>query len=171
MTLKGRILSGLFLLFAAVSLLSYLLLSYFILAKLMPQIGGLLPFGMRILGYSAQGVDTYYQAMTHEGFALFYGPVGWWLDTVFAISFAGFLALVSIRYGRGLLLWVGVLLAALYCGIDLAENWSIRWMLNRVLVADPTLVARASDLTLSKFTMLILAVLAAFFNWRTGQAR
>jgi len=170
MRLSMRNLSGLILIFAAVAVVSYLLLSYLVLVELKPLAGGLQHFDMRLFGYSEQEANTYFQALTLEGHALFYGPV-WLLDTIFPISFTGFLILVSLRYGRGVLLWVGVLLAVLYCGFDLGENWSTRQVLNRAMRVDPTQVALASALTISKFATVFLAILVAFLNWRSGRLR
>lgn len=146
----------------AVALGSYLVMGALLYFTVIPGAGGHVPPDFRLLGYDAAVIAPFLKALTPEaGQAYARLLTGW--DRVFAVALAAWLALVGWR-GGGLRALVAVL-AALYAGIDLAENAALhRLVFNPA--PDPVAVRSASSLTQAKFASLYLAVLVLIWHLR-----
>ena len=127
---------------------------------LLPASGGLLPVDLRPLGYDLAAATAYLEALSDLGRALIAGPWRSW-STVFALSFALFLLLVSLR-GGGRPAIFGAAFALGYSAADLLETAAVLRMVAGPVPPDPLTVSGASVLTQVKFGLMALAVLTAF---------
>lgn len=152
-------------------LASYLVLVLLLTPRLLAEAGGLLPFDLRVFGYSYAEAHAYLQALSPSGAALYLGAVRL-TDTIFPILLALTLCLPLSRWPA----WWS--LPALAYGVsDLAENWAVARLIRTGPAVDSGSVALASALTEVKFALVAVAlVLAAaglvslaLRRWRRGR--
>ena len=136
------------------ALWAYLGLSWYVWTGLVPGAGGLLPFDLRVTGYSAEDVTAYLAALTPDASFLYRGRVAA-MDTIFPIAFALWIA--SLGFNGWRIARIGAVLALVYGGVDLLENATVARLLTTPMLVDPGLAARASLLTISKFAVLVVA--------------
>lgn len=126
----------------------------------MVDAGGQPPFDLRAGGYDLAQAQAFVAALTPQGRAAYLGPVRI-TDTLFVLLMGATLARPLWRRG-----WVWLLPAALYTGLDLAENAAVAGLL-RGGARDGAQVFVASTLTQAKFAVFaVAAVLALWALWR-----
>ena len=144
---------------------AYAWLAIWLGGQLSGESGGLMPFDLRVTGYSLGDAREYLRALTPAGFALYSGPV-LWADTLFPVLM-GLTFLWWMRPLGGAFGAVCLMAALAYVALDLGENWFVQ----RLLMAGPDWVqpddvAAASALTRAKFAVFaVAAVLAARAAW------
>lgn len=146
-----------------VGLASYMGLQWYLWTALLPGANGEFPFDIRAFGYSVETAGTYLAALTDDARAVLAGPVRW-LDTVFPICFAAWLALISWARGSRFIARAGAVLAVFYGIADLAENAAIQDLLAGPVPPMAELVERASLLTTTKYKLLVGAVALIIFG-------
>jgi hypothetical protein len=146
----------------SVALGTYLVMGALLHFTVIPGAGGHYPPDFYLLGYDAAAITPFLAALTPEAGRAYAAVLAGW-DRVFAVALAAWLALVGWRRGGLRVLVAG--LAALYAGIDLAENAAI----HRLAVGaapDAAAVRAASALTQAKFASLYLVVLVLIWHLR-----
>lgn len=120
----------------------------------------LLPFDLRLSGYSFEDAGTFLTALGADGTA-FYQHTQHLLDAVFPslLSLTLFFAIASLLPQRiGGWRWLVAVVALLSASLDLMENLAV----DRLLVAGadaitPAMVAEASQWTMLKFALLAIS--------------
>jgi hypothetical protein len=125
---------------------------------LMPESGGQLPPDTWITGYDAARLQTWVDAITDRGRALYLGPI-LWLDTLFPPLLGLVLALAIWRLGRR---WLAMV-PFLYTATDLWENAVLRGILRS---GDVGLADHAAALTQGKYALLGLSLALLWMVWR-----
>ncbi len=134
---------------------SYLVMILVLAPRLLAETGGMLPFDLRVFGYSHADAQAYLHAMTPAGAALYLGAIRL-NDTVFPILFSLTLCLPLFRWPA-----VWALPALAYGMADLAENWAVARLIRTGPAVDSGSVAFASALTEVKFALVLAALLVA----------
>lgn len=123
-----------------------------------PATGGLMPMDLRVTGYGPAEVRAFLGALDAGARDFLLGPMRI-VDTAFPPALAALI--VVLGPGRAGLLRLSRLAALAYALVDLAENAVVAGLIRggADTVTEET-VRLASTLTLSKFALLTLAVLA-----------
>lgn len=150
----------------------YLAMLLWSLPAIARMAGGILPFDMRPMGYSAEEARDFLSALSTEGRA-FYRDVQHWLDLAFPGLFALSLILGFLKLAPRPLALVLSAVAIASAGFDWAENVAVAGLL---ATPDPTdaAIAAASRMTVLKSgcvtvaltAMLLLGGLALWQRWR-----
>ena len=147
---------------------SYLALILVLSPLLSAETAGMVPFDLRLLGYSAEEAHAYLSVMTPAGQALYLGPIRL-NDTIFPVLLMLALCLPLRRWH-----WAFSLPALAYGVLDLAENWAIARLIRTGAQVDADSVALASALTMAKFAAVTvalgLAVAGLVSLWRARKA-
>ncbi|MEO8242445.1 MAG: hypothetical protein ABI832_09025 [bacterium] len=125
--------------------------------------GGLLPFDLRVTGYSLAEARAFLTALTPDGLALYQGPVRA-TDTLVPIL-CTLTVCLPVRYWH----WGWTLPALTYGLLDLAENLAVSILLKTGPTVEAGPVMIASTLTMAKFAAFAVAALIAL--WGLWQAR
>ena len=142
--------------------LNYAIMLVYAIPKLLAATDGMLPFDLRIMGYSQEIATKYLSIITPEG-RLFYLEVQLMLDTFFPALLAVSLMLTLYRLAPKLpALFLFPVSGALF---DYYENASIGQML-LTNTPDKGLVEAASLLTGLKFASIAISLLAILWLWR-----
>lgn len=164
-----------YLILTAVTALLYLALAWFVITRLMPGAGGLMPFDGRFLGYTAAEASVYQGALGDAARAAYLGPVRW-LDTVFPVALAGWLAFGTWLLTPTLFQWSRLVLTVPawgYCVMDLCENALVAEVLRAAPDVPLRSVQLASRFTATKYQLLLAAalVLLGVLVWRAMSTR
>ena len=148
------------------TLLSYAVLAGWFGPQVMAAAGGLMPFDLRLTGYTLAEAQVYLQALTPAGRDLYLGPIRV-NDTIFPILFA--LTLWLPLRGRNRLLSLPALAYGL---LDLAENHAVAGLLQIGPEVRAGAVAMASMLTVTKYAVASVAIALALWGlWRHRRQR
>lgn len=148
-----------------VALVSYLVMGAMLYFTVIPSAGGLMPPDFHLRGYDVATIAPFVHGLTDEGRDTYAVILRQW-DRVFIVALAVWLALVGWRGGG--LKYVVAGLAALYAGVDLAENAAIyRFVVLNDLTAEA--VEAAHHLTMAKFASLYLCILVLIWHLRRAR--
>ncbi len=141
------------------------------LPKIAAMAGGLPPFDMRPLGYSAESARSFLAALSSEG-RTFYSTVQHRLDLIFPGLLALMLSMLFLRLSPG---WRGralSLLAVAGAVFDWSENAAVAGLLAQeptdaaLELASWLTILKSACTTLAMTALLVLLVLAGFRRWR-----
>ncbi len=134
------------------------------ITQLKPEVDGLPPFDVRLMGYGPSEAQVFLDALTERGEAVIHGPLAI-VDTVFPALMGLFLASLLWRFGPRWLIAFPVLFTA----FDFQENAVIAKM---VRTGDATLANTASNLTQFKFSLVIVSVILILITyWRSRKRK
>lgn len=126
-------------------------------AELISVTGGALPFDGRHFGYSVDEARAYLDVLPQTAREAYLGSIRT-LDTVFPISLCCLLAAPIFVMGSGL--WrLLMILPLAYLGVDFWENAQVATLL-RADVPSDDMIRLASRLTVTKFALIALSVIA-----------
>ncbi len=146
--------------------LDFLMMLLYPIPKLISAAGGLLPFDLRITGYTPADAARYLAALTDDD-RLLYLQVQLRLDMFFPALLAVTLMLALYRLApKWPVLYLFPISGALF---DYYENAAIEQILLSNS-AEPGLIGAASLLTGLKFASVALSLLAILWFWRKGKA-
>ncbi|SDF92835.1 hypothetical protein [Alloyangia pacifica] len=149
-------------------------MGYYTWAVLWPGTGGLLPFDLRVFGYSAAEAQRYLLALSDDARAVYLLEMRW-LGLAFRVVFGLAMLLGAFYLSKGRAWWrrgIFVVLALAWIGADAAENLLINEMLLRGPVAlDRALVEWSSLFTRLKYVLLAVCGAALFGLWKQQRGR
>ncbi|MBL1436708.1 MAG: hypothetical protein COB08_010995 [Rhodobacteraceae bacterium] len=154
------------LLIIGITALNYAIMLVYSTPTLLSAAEGLLPFDMRVMGYSVEDATQYVTTITPEG-RLFYLEIQQMLDTFFPTLLALSLMVALFRLAPKLpVLYLFPVAGALF---DYYENAAVAQIL-LTNAPDQGLVEMASLLTGLKFASISISVLAILWFWRKRKA-
>ena len=150
----------------AITAINFAMMVFYTTPALIREAGGLLPFDLRLTGYSAAEAAAYLAAITDKGRTLYLTTQSM-LDTFFPALLALSLMVTLYRFAPK---WPALFLTPLAGALfDYYENASIHAILRSPAV-DPGLVEMSSLLTSLKFASIALSLLAILLLWQRERA-